>query len=88
MRIDRLLCNLRFTRTRGLAQKLVDSGHIRCNGARVMRHSHPVAIGDVLTLPLGSSVIIAQIVVLAERRGSALAAQACYRLLDPGSEGA
>lgn len=83
MRIDRLLCNLRFTRTRGLAQKLIDTGYIRCNGERVNRHSHPVAIGDVLTLPIGHSVAIAEILALPERREAAAVAQRCYRLLDP-----
>ena len=47
MRIDRLLCNLRFLRTRTLAADLVRSGHLRRNGVRVTRPSQEVAIGDV-----------------------------------------
>ena len=52
MRIDRLLCNLRFVRTRSLASKLVGEGHLRRNGVRVTRPSQEVAIGDILTIPL------------------------------------
>lgn len=83
MRIDRLLCYLRFVRTRSQAQKLIDQGHIRCNGQRVNRHSHAIQCADVLTLPLGATVKIVEILVLPERRGPAADAQACYRCLDP-----
>ncbi len=48
MRIDRLLCNLRFVRTRSLAAKLAATGHLRRNGIRVTRPSQEVAEGDVL----------------------------------------
>ena len=36
MRIDKLLWQLRLTKTRGLAQALVGEGHIRRNGTRVL----------------------------------------------------
>ena len=85
MRIDRLLCYLRFVRTRSQAQKLIEQGHIRCNAERVTRHSHAVQCADVLTLPLGNSVKIVEILALPERRGPAADAQACYRCLDPGA---
>ena len=52
MRIDRLLCHLRFVRTRSRATALVESGHLRRNGTRVARVSQPVEPGDVLTVPL------------------------------------
>lgn len=83
MRVDRLLCYLRFVRTRSQAQKLIDEGHIRCNGERIIRHSHAVICADVLTLPLANSVKIVEILALPERRGPAADAQACYRCLDP-----
>lgn len=84
MRIDRLLCTLRFVRTRSAAQKLVAGGHIRRNGERVTRGAHEVRIGDVLTLPLGDRVRLVEILALPERRGPPREAQACYRTLDPG----
>ena len=85
MRIDRLLCCLRFVRTRSAARKLVDEGHIRVNGERVQRASRAIAAGDVLTLPLGDSVRLIEVVDLPERRGPPREAQECYRELDPGA---
>jgi len=83
LRIDRLLCYLRFVKTRSQAHQLVDGGHIRCSGTRVTRVSHEVSVGDVLTIPLGTMVQIAEITAMPARRGSASEAQACYQLLDP-----
>ncbi|MBX7533946.1 RNA-binding S4 domain-containing protein [Qipengyuania sp. 1XM1-15A] len=85
MRIDRLLCFLRFVRTRSTARKLVDEGHIRLNGDRVLRPSRDIAPGDVLTLPLGNSVKLIEVLALPERRGPPREAQECYRELDPGA---
>ena len=82
MRIDRLLCNLRFLRTRTLAAELVRRGHVRRNGARLTKSSQEVAVGDVLTLPLGATVRLVEVLSLPDRRGPASEAQACYRVLD------
>lgn len=86
MRIDRLLCNLRFQRTRSLAAKLASTGHIRRNGVRVIRPSQEVVVGDVLTIPSGASVRLIELLTLPERRGPAREAQACYRVLDQQRE--
>ncbi|WP_128891476.1 RNA-binding S4 domain-containing protein [Erythrobacter sp. HKB08] len=88
MRIDRLLHWCRFTRTRGLAQRMVDGGHIRLNRERVTRCSQPVGVGDVLTLPFGNPVTVVAIEQLPVRRGPADEAQSCYRVLDPAGESA
>ena len=85
MRIDRLLCHLRFVRTRSAAHRLVEEGHIRRNGERVTRGSRDIAAGDILTLPLGGSVKLVEILALPERRGPPREAKACYRELDPDS---
>ena len=82
MRIDRLLCCLRFVRTRSAAQRLVDQGHIRLNGERVVRSSRDIREGDVLTLPLGQTVRLIEILALPERRGPPREARECYRELD------
>lgn len=82
-RIDLLLCRLRFTKTRGLAQRLVEAQHLRCNGARVQRASHCVKAGDVLTFADGRGVWVVQILQLPQRRGPACEAQEHYRTLDP-----
>lgn len=86
MRIDRLLCNLRFLRTRTLAAALVRTGHLRRNGVRVTRPSQEVSIGDILTVPLGNSVSLIEVLALPERRGPAPDARACYRALDPARQ--
>jgi ribosome-associated heat shock protein Hsp15 len=82
MRIDKLLHNLRFARTRGLAQRWIGDGHIRRNGERVTRQDLAVAVGDVLTLPLRREVLVIELLSLPARRGPASEAEACYRALD------
>ena len=87
MRIDKLLWQLRLTRTRGLAQTLVAAGHVRRNGVRVLRASQDVAEGDTLTVPLPAGVRVIEVLALPVRRGPAAEAQACYRALDPQASG-
>ena len=82
MRLDKLLFNLRFARSRSLAQRWIGAGHMRRNGARVTRHDQPVAPGDVLTLPLTSRVLVIEILALPPRRGPPSQARSCYRPLD------
>ena len=85
LRIDKLLWFLRFSKSRSLAQIWVGEGHIRLNGRRIERAHQPVAVGDVLVLPHGSSVRVIEILELPVRRGPAPEAQACYRALDDGA---
>ncbi len=82
MRIDKLLVNLRFAKTRGAAQRWIGEGHIRRNGMRVVRQDLAVAPGDVLTLPLRARVIAIELLTLPPRRGPPSEAQGCYRPLD------
>jgi len=83
MRIDRLLFLLRFSKTRSIAQRQIDQGHIRCNLMRIERHSHEVAPGDVLTIPVGQGVRVIEVLGIPTRRGPAKEAQSFYRALDP-----
>lgn len=82
MRLDLALVRLRFVKTRSLARAVVEHGHIRINGQRTDQPSHAVREGDVLTLPRGSGVLVAEILALPERRGPPAEAQSCYRTLD------
>lgn len=82
LRIDKLLFFLRLARTRSLAQDLASAGHIRIGGRRIERASHGVAVGDVVTLPLGAGVLVFELMALPSRRGPASEARACYRPLD------
>ncbi len=84
MRIDRLLYALRFAKSRTFAQRWIAASHIRRNGERVLRQDLDLAIGDVLTLPLRSKVLVIELLDLPERRGPASEARACYRPLDAG----
>jgi ribosome-associated heat shock protein Hsp15 len=84
MRLDRLLFTLRFAKSRTLAQRWIAEGHIRRNGARVLRQDLDVAVGDVLTLPLRSRVLVIELTALPARRGPPADARACYRALDAG----
>jgi ribosome-associated heat shock protein Hsp15 len=82
MRIDRLLHALRFAKSRTLAQRWISEAHIRRNGERVTRQDLDIAVGDVLTLPLRSKVLVIEVLALPARRGSPSEARACYRPLD------
>ncbi|MET0251711.1 MAG: RNA-binding S4 domain-containing protein [Novosphingobium sp.] len=84
LRLDKLLWFLRLMKTRSLAQRVIGEGHIRRNGTRVGRAHEPVAVGDVLTVPIGSRVRVIEVLALPVRRGPASEAQACYRALDDG----
>jgi ribosome-associated heat shock protein Hsp15 len=82
VRIDKLLHNLRFAKTRGAAQRWIGEGHIRLNGQRVVRQDLGVIPGDVLTLPWQRGALVIQLLELPARRGPGSEAQACYRQLD------
>lgn len=84
MRLDRLLFNLRFAKSRTLAQRWIGEGHIRRNGARVLRQDLAIVPGDVLTLPLRQGVLVIEILALPPRRGPASEAREHYRPLDAG----
>ncbi|MCR2834444.1 RNA-binding S4 domain-containing protein [Parerythrobacter lacustris] len=88
MRIDLLLHRCRFTKTRSAAQALIAEGHLRCNGQRILRASAPVASGDILTIPVGNSVRVIELLALPDRRGPASEAATCYRVLDRQGESA
>lgn len=84
MRIDRLLHTLRFAKSRSLAQRWIAEGNIRHNGKRVLRQDLDVGVGDVLTLPLRSKVLVIEVLSLPLRRGPPSDARTCYRPLDAG----
>lgn len=81
-RIDRWLWHARFARTRGAAQRLALSGHVRVNRERIRAASRLVRPGDVLTIALGRGVRVVAIREICERRGSAAQAQDLYEDLE------
>lgn len=86
MRADKWLWHARFFKTRGLATKLIASGHLRVNGAKVAKPAHGIGAGDVLTFPQGRQVRVVKLLALSERRGPAPEAQALYDDLTPQTE--
>ncbi|QIQ88271.1 MAG: RNA-binding S4 domain-containing protein [Erythrobacter sp.] len=86
MRLDRLLVYLRFARTRSAARALIETRALRRNRNRVRRVSENVAIGDVLTLPVGGEVRVVEVLSLPDRRASPALAKCHYRELDPHGE--
>lgn len=85
IRLDRFLWFARFAKTRGIAQKLVDSGHVRVDGRPALKASQPVRIGSVVGLPLGDRVRVVRVEALPARRGPAPEARACYTDLVGGA---
>lgn len=86
MRIDRYLHCIRLVKSRSLAQGLIDAGHVRIDGKRVVKSSEPVRVGTVIALPLRERVRILKVLALPDRRGPAAEARACYEELDVGSD--
>ena len=77
-RLDKWLWHARIVRTRSAAADLVESGHVRINGARVKQPAHGVKRGDVLTIALDARVRLLKVEAFAERRGDAESGQALY----------
>ena len=82
-RIDKWMWFARVVKTRTLAQKLAESGHVRVNGERVDAASRAVRAGDVLTIALDERVRVFAVKGFAARRGSAPEAQALYEDMSP-----
>jgi ribosome-associated heat shock protein Hsp15 len=81
VRVDRFLHCIRLTKSRTLAQSLVEEGHIRIDGKRALKPSETVRVGSIVTLPLRGEVRILRVLALPARRGPASEARACYEEL-------
>ena len=87
MRIDRFLHCIRLTKSRTLAQALVETGHIRIDGKRVLKPSEEVREGSVVAMPLHGRTRVLRVLELPARRGPPAEARACYREVDEESAG-
>jgi ribosome-associated heat shock protein Hsp15 len=85
-RIDKWLWFARFAKTRTAAQKLVHSGAVRINRGKIDNVSHPIRVGDVITLASYPAVRVLSVEQLGERRGPAPEARLLYRDLAPPLE--
>ena len=82
MRIDRFLFFIRLSKSRTLAQALVEAGHVRIDGKRVAKASEPVRVGSTIALPLRDQVRVLRVIALPIRRGPASEARECYREIE------
>ena len=78
MRLDRFLFFIRLVKSRTLAQSLIDGGHVRIDGKRVLKTSGEVRVGSVIALPWRGSVRVLRVLTLPVRRGPAAEARSCY----------
>ena len=78
MRIDRYLHCIRLVKSRSLAQALIEDGHVRIDGKRVLKCAEEVRSGQVIALPLRGAIRILKVTALPARRGPAAEARCHY----------
>jgi ribosome-associated heat shock protein Hsp15 len=83
LRLDKWLWHARMTRSRSLAQKLVEAGAVRINRAKATGSAATVKIGDVLTIRLERQILVLKVEALGERRGSYSEARNLYTVIEP-----
>ena len=81
MRIDRYLHCIRLIKSRTLAQGLIETGHVRIDGKRVLKSAEEVREGQVIALPLRGAIRILRITALPARRGPPAEARCHYEEL-------
>jgi ribosome-associated heat shock protein Hsp15 len=67
-----------MVRTRSAAAALVEAGHVRVNGGRVVAPGHVLRANDVVTLALDRSIKVMRVIGFAERRGGSQSARSLY----------
>jgi ribosome-associated heat shock protein Hsp15 len=82
LRLDKWLWQARFFKGRGDAADMVAEGYLRLNGTHCTKPGHAVAVGDVLTFPMGREVRVVRVLALGVRRGPATEAQTLYEDLE------
>jgi ribosome-associated heat shock protein Hsp15 len=88
VRIDRYLHCIRLTKSRTLAQAVIEAGHVRIDGKRVEKSHEEVRVGSIVALPLRDRVRILRVLALPQRRGPASEARTCYEELGIDEGGA
>jgi ribosome-associated heat shock protein Hsp15 len=77
VRLDVWLWAARFHRTRSLAKRAIEAGHVAVNGVGG-KPARAVAIGDRVTVTRGPERLEVVVLALADQRGPAPVAQALY----------
>jgi ribosome-associated heat shock protein Hsp15 len=81
-RLDKWLWFARFARTRPVAVRLVEDGHVRVEGRRIENAAHGLKLGDVLTLALPHATLVVRVLELGTRRGPYEEARLLYEPLN------
>jgi len=81
LRIDRYLHCIRLVKSRTLARSLIEEGHVRLDGRRVVKPSEPVRPGQVIALPMSGAVRVLRVRALPQRRGPPTEAREHYEEL-------
>jgi len=77
-RIDKWLFFARVVKSRSLAARLVQSGAVRVNSAKIDQPAHMVKPGDGLTISLERRILVYRVLEPGTRRGPAEEARTLY----------
>ena len=80
-RIDKWLWAARFFKTRSLAISAIESGKVQVRNERV-KPAKSLAVGDLLSIQIGSYQYLVEVLALSNKRGGAPEAQKLYRETD------
>jgi len=80
-RLDRWLWFARIFKSRTLAAQLIEDGKVRVNRMRVVKPSHGLREGDVLTVTLRGRVQVLKVLAPGTRRGPPPEAKRLYQLV-------
>ncbi|HEV7309419.1 RNA-binding S4 domain-containing protein [Ensifer sp.] len=82
-RLDKWLFFTRLIKSRSLAQKAIEDGHVAVNDQRVTQSSFQLKTGDVVGLALDRRDLVVRVVASGERRGPFEEARLLYEDLTP-----
>lgn len=85
-RLDQWLWFARLTKSRTLAQALIERGKVRVNRQKVERASYGLKADDTITFSAGPRVRVFTVKAFGTRRGPAAEAQALYEELTPAAD--
>ena len=78
LRLDKWLWFARLAKSRGDAQRLCESRHLRLDGRVIDRASALVRTGSVVSFPRHDAVVVVRVEGLSDRRGPYPEAQELY----------